>query len=112
MLGNHGVVPPGNRFTTTNLQLPADTPIMKLWGKGLLLPLCRMKMIFGKENDLAGSSWPPSDIDCARNLSIHSYYHPQPPMDSKAESEYSRFTPPFLTRHAQGFWKKRASFLP
>jgi hypothetical protein len=46
-----------------------------------------MKRIFDKENDLAGSSWPPSAIDCARNLSIHSYYHPQPPMDSKAESE-------------------------
>jgi hypothetical protein len=50
-----------------------------------------MKRTFDKEKVLAGSSWPPTDIDFARNLSIHSYYHPQPPMDSKAESEYHRF---------------------
>jgi hypothetical protein len=50
-----------------------------------------MKRGFDKENDRHGSSWPPSNIDSGRSLSIHSFYHPQPPMDSKTEAEYNRF---------------------
>ena len=101
MLRNHGVVPRRDRFTTTNLQLPAGTPVSKLWAKALLLPLCRMKRTFDKENVLAGSSWPPSDIDGARNLSIHLYDHPQPLMDSQAELEYDRFLQDTITAAGQ-----------
>jgi hypothetical protein len=64
-----------------------------------------MKRIFDEENDLDGSSWPPSDIDWARNLSIHSYYHPQPPMDSKAEAEYSRFLHDTINAASHGLFE-------
>jgi hypothetical protein len=78
MLRNHGVVPPGNRFTLYYDQSadPGGYAEHKAWGEALLLPLCRMKRFFDKENDLAGSSWPPSDNDCARKGTSQPYETP------------------------------------